>query len=254
MELLHENRPGSTIITLICYPYEGGIDLRDETTNNAPSSYYVPTTCLQRGTSMDTDFITLASFVVITTFTPGPNNISSASMGILYGYRKTLPYLAGIVSGFFLVMLLCGLISSTLLRILPGMENILRYLGAVYILWLAYHTLKASYTFEEEQQVLMGFPQGFLLQLLNPKAIVYGLTLYSTFLSGIAGNPFFLVVSTVAVAIVAFAAISTWTLFGTAIRTYLNRPRVKQVLNIALSLLLAFTAVELSGVLDLIFT
>jgi cysteine/O-acetylserine efflux protein len=202
---------------------------------------------------MNIDFFGLASFVLVATFTPGPSNISSASMGILNGYRKTLPFLSGILGGFFLVMLLCGLISSTLLRILPGIENILRYLGAAFILWLAYHTLKASYTFEEDQQALLGFPQGFLLQLVNPPAIIYGLTLYSTFLGGLAAKPIALFVSAVAVAIVGFAAVSTWTLFGTAIRTYLDRPRIKQVLNTALSLLLAFTAVELSGVLDLLF-
>ena len=39
------------------------------------------------------DLIPLISFVVVTTFTPGPNNISSASMGVLHGYRKTLNFL-----------------------------------------------------------------------------------------------------------------------------------------------------------------
>ncbi len=202
---------------------------------------------------MNIDFFALTSFVVIATFTPGPSNISSASMGILNGFKKTLPFLFGVWVGFFLVMLLCGLISSTLLRILPGIEKILRYLGAAFILWLAYQTLKASYTFEEGEQVLLGFPQGFVLQLVNPPAIIYGLTLYSTLLGGLAAKPLPLFVSAVAIGLVGFAAVSTWTLFGAAIRTYLNRPLVNQLLNTALSLLLAFTAIKLSGVLDFIF-
>ena len=45
---------------------------------------------------MGIDFIPLVSFVMVTTFTPGPNNISSASMGVLYGYRDTVKYLAGL--------------------------------------------------------------------------------------------------------------------------------------------------------------
>jgi len=199
---------------------------------------------------MNSDFFALASFVIITTFTPGPNNISSASMGILYGYRKAVRYLAGITTGFFLVMLICGWISATLLHIFPAFEQILRFVGAVYILWLAYHTLKASYTFEEDQQLLFGFPKGFLLQLLNPKAIVYGLTLYSSFLGEMITNSFSLLVSALTLAGVTFWAISTWTLFGAAIRSYMHRPRIKQVLNAALSLLLVYTAVELSGILD----
>jgi len=174
-------------------------------------------------------------------------------MGILYGYKNALGYLSGIFSGFFFVMLLCGWISSTLLQVLPAFEDILRIFGAVYILWLAFHTLKASYTFKEDQQVLLGFPKGFFLQLLNPKLIVYGLTIYSTFLGEIVANPFCLFVSALAFAGIGFCSISVWTLFGAMIRAYLNRPRVKQILNTTLSLLLVYTAVELSGILDFLF-
>lgn len=201
---------------------------------------------------MDFDLIPFISFVLITTFTPGPNNISSASMGILYGYKKTARYLAGITTGFFFLMLLCSWISATLLRVFPVMEGFLRIFGAIYILWLAYHTLKASYSFQDEEQALLGFSNGVLLQLLNPKAIVYGLTIYSTFLSGMLGNPLQLFLITVGLGLVTFSAISTWALLGAAIRIYLNRPRVKQLLNVILSLMLVYTAIDLSGLLKLL--
>ena len=90
----------------------------------------------------------ILSFVLATTFSPGPNNISSASMGVLHGYRKTLRYLMGIATGFFFVMLLCGWISRTLLDAIPALETMLRIIGAGYILWLAYHSLRANYSKE----------------------------------------------------------------------------------------------------------
>ena len=130
---------------------------------------------------MGIDFIPLASFVVVTTFTPGPNNISSASMGVLYGYRDTVKYLTGISVGFFFIMLLCAYVSSTLLRLTPSVEPMLRIIGAAYILWLALSTARASYGFNSMDQPPMGFKKGFLLQTLNPKVAIYGLTLYSTF-------------------------------------------------------------------------
>jgi len=201
---------------------------------------------------MNTDLVALISFVLVTTFTPGPNNISSASMGILHGYRATLRYLSGISTGTFLIMLLCGWIASTLLQIFPAVESILRIVGALYILWLAFHTLKASYAFEEGEATSLGFPQGLLLQVLNPKLLVYGLTLYGTFLSSIVTNGIHLLLSALIVTTIGFCSISTWTLLGATIRAYLDRPRVKQVLNTALSLLLVYTAVELSGLLDLL--
>ena len=198
---------------------------------------------------MPADPIALATFVLITNFTPGPNNASSASMGILHGYRNTLGYLAGITAGFFLVMLLCGWVSTSLLQVFPAIENTLRILGAAYILWLAFHTLKASYALQENGQAVLGFSRGFVLQLLNPKVIIYGLTVYSTFLGAAVTSPPALLASALALAGVGFVAISAWTLFGATIRAYVNRPRVRQVLNAALALLLVYTAVELSGLL-----
>lgn len=198
---------------------------------------------------MDPDLIALATFVFVTSYTPGPNNISSASMGILYGFKKTVNYLLGISMGFFVVMLLCGWASGALLAAFPAFERVLRIIGAGYILWLAWHTLKASYMFSEEEQSLFGFSKGFFLQLLNPKAIVYGLTLYSTFLLDRVTTLISLLFTALIFSIVTFSATTIWTLFGSAIRTYLDRPKVKQWINIALSLLLIYTAIELSGLL-----
>ncbi len=201
---------------------------------------------------MNPELLTLISFVLITTYTPGPNNISAASMGVLYGYKRTLPYLLGMVSGFFVMLTLSGLVSSFLLEQIPAFETILRIAGALYILWLAWHTLKASYTFNEEEQKPLGFIQGFLLQVLNVKVIVYGLTLYGTFLANKIPSFFHLVLSAALFASVGFTSVTLWTLFGAGIRKYLNRPKVRKIINITLALLLVYTAVDISGLLKLI--
>lgn len=200
---------------------------------------------------MDPEFLALASFVLVTIFTPGPNNISSASMGILYGYRRMLRYLLGIMCGFFVVLLLSGWVSSFLLSTFPWFETVLRILGALYILWLAWHTLKASYTFEEGDQKPLGFLQGFFLQILNLKAIFFGLTIYSTFLAEKIGSLFELILSAAILAVTAFASVSLWTVFGAVIRKYLGKPAIKRAINIILALLLVWTAVDISGILEL---
>jgi len=191
----------------------------------------------------------LLSFVLITTFTPGPNNISSASMGVLHGYKNTLRYLVGIAVGFFFMMLLCASISASLLNLIPAFEPILRLVGAGYILYLAFGTLKTSYTFEEHNSKPMGFAKGLMLQLLNPKGIIYGLTLFSVFLVSITNNVIMLLLAAIFLAATAFCATSTWALFGTAIKTYLHYPRAKLAVNTILSIFLIYTAVELVGIL-----
>jgi cysteine/O-acetylserine efflux protein len=173
-------------------------------------------------------------------------------MGVLYGYKRTLPYTLGIAVGFFVLLSLCGLLSGFLLEKIPAFEQVLRIAGAVYILWLAWHTLRASYNFDEEKQKPLGFIQGVLLQLLNVKAIVYGLTIYSTFLADQISSKLFLFVSAVIFSILSFSSVTLWTLFGAGIRKYLNRPKIRNAINITLALLLAYMAVDISGLLKLI--
>ncbi len=201
---------------------------------------------------LNSNLMAFLSFVSITTFSPGPNNISSASMGVLHGYKSTLKYLTGIAAGFFFIMLLCGWISNTLLKTFPSFEMGIRFIGAGYILWLAFETLRANYTFKEDNQALLGFTKGLVLQVLNPKVIIYGLTIYSTFLAPIRENPAYMMLSALFLATIAFCAISTWALFGSAIRTYLRQPTIQRSVNLILSLLLAYTAIELSGLLTAI--
>lgn len=198
---------------------------------------------------MGIDFIPLVSFVMVTTFTPGPNNISSASMGVLYGYRDTVKYLAGITVGFFFIMLLCAYVSSTLLNLIPSVEPVLRIIGAAYILWLAIGTARTSYAFKDAGQPPMGFKKGFFLQTFNPKVAVYGLTLYSTFLSPAADNLFVLTVFAMLFALTAFCSTSTWALCGAAIRTHLHQLKVRLLVNAVLILLLIYTAIDLSGII-----
>lgn len=95
---------------------------------------------------MNIDMVPLISFVIVTTFTPGPNNISSASSGLMYGYKKSFNYLVGIASGFFVVMIACAYLSSALLAVIPVAERYLRWIGACYILWLAIGTLRSCYS------------------------------------------------------------------------------------------------------------
>lgn len=197
---------------------------------------------------MNIDLVPLVSFVLVTTFTPGPNNISCASMGVLHGYGKTFRYIAGIATGFFMIMLLCAFVSSSLLKFLPSAEPVLRIVGAVYILWLAFGTARATYAFGSTGQSPMGFKKGFFLQTLNPKVVIYGLTLYSTFLSNVSGNHLALVAFALLFALTAFCAVSTWTLCGAAIRTHLHQPGIRKLINTVLVLLLVYTAFDISRV------
>lgn len=170
-------------------------------------------------------------------------------MAVLHGYKNTLKFQLGLASAVFVLMFLSGWFSATLLRLFPGLERILRYIGAAYILFLAFVILKASYTFAEQHERQRGFVHGLMLNLLNPKLFVYSLTLFSSFLASTTTS--FPVLTSVCflLAAVSFCATSTWALFGTGIKHYLHNLRLKMAINIILSLMLVYAAAALIGIL-----
>ena len=196
---------------------------------------------------MSTGFLPLLSYVLISTFTPGPSNISSASVAVLHGYKNTLRYQIGLAAGVFLIMAFTGWISTTLLQYFPLLEPVLRYIGAGYILYLAYVILKASYTFTDQATQTSGFLQGLMLQVLNPKLIVYAFTVFTAFLAPVTDDAVLVLIAAFLLAIISFGSTSVWAIFGTAIKTYLHNPRLKMIVNILLSLSLAYTAIALIG-------
>lgn len=197
---------------------------------------------------MNIELLPLITFVLVTVFTPGPNNVSSAAMGVLHGYRGSFKYLLGIMTGFFFMIQLSAWVASTLLAFFPWLQTWLQYIGAVYILYLAFATLKASYNLGEGESKPLGFVNGLLLQLFNPKLIVFGLTLFSTFLAPIVHDARLLLLAAVGLDLLCFTAISLWTLFGAAIARYLKQPRTRLAVNAVLALFLVYTALELAGI------
>ena len=196
------------------------------------------------------DFLALIPFVIITTFTPGPNNITCASMGIQFGIRRSLPFMTGIVSGFLAIMILAGFFSNLLFQAIPLLEPVMRWIGAAYILYLAYGIIKSDYHFETQvQSQPFGFLKGFLLQFINPKGIIYALTLYSAFLFPIIHLPAYIFLAALALSSTGFLSILTWTSLGALISKIINQGKTKKIINTILALLLVYTAVKLTGLL-----
>ncbi len=88
-----------------------------------------------------------------------------------------------------------------------------------------------------------------MLQLLNPKLIVYAFTLFSGFLAPITTNAAWVLLAAVLLAATSLGATSVWAIFGTAIQTRLHNPRLKAIVNILLALSLVYTAIVLTGLL-----
>ncbi len=122
------------------------------------------------------------AFTFITAFTPGPNNILALSTGTRYGFRGSTPILTGICSGFFCVMLLCCVLVFSLASLSARFIAVMKYVGCLYIVWLAWKIATARPEEEGNPKPGTGFMTGFILQFINVKIIIYGLTAFSGFI------------------------------------------------------------------------
>jgi len=198
------------------------------------------------------DLLPTLLFVFVTTYTPGPNNIVAGSMGALYGYRRTAPFLLGIASGFLVVMLVCCSLTTAMSSYLSQVARFVKYIGAGYILWLAYSVYRSSSLIDKPEQAKpLRYRDGLLLQFVNPKAAFYGLTVSSVFLMPVLDEPATFILAPPLLALVAFSAISTWALAGHIVRRWLNTPARVRVLGAVLALALVYTALDLLGVMTI---
>src|SRR5215475_3525554 len=76
-------------------------------------------------------------FAVVMFFTPGPNNIMLLSSGLTYGFRRTVPHIAGITVGFAFMIAAVGLGFGTIFAAFPVLQLILKYAGAAYLVYLS---------------------------------------------------------------------------------------------------------------------
>ena len=129
------------------------------------------------------------SYALVVTFTPGPNNLMSMFNAGRDGYGRTLRFMAGIMTGFFIIMLLSAAFNLFLAAFIPRFTFAMKIAGATYMLFLAWkvsgihirHKGEASGE-EKKSGSVNSFRVGMIMQLVNVKVILYGLTILSGFI------------------------------------------------------------------------
>jgi len=182
------------------------------------------------------------SYVLVTTFTPGPNNIMALANASKYGLRRTMRFTLGVCAGFFLVVGLSIVFTIVLYRLVPTIKPVMTVIGAAYILWLAYKTVTSS-PHDDGASGQNTFLSGMLLQFLNPKAILYGLTAASTFIVPYYHAAPVLVAFAAALALVSLVSTSCWALFGSVFERFMADNH--HIVSWVMGALLVYCAVSL---------
>ncbi len=187
------------------------------------------------------NFIALGMYVAVTTFTPGPNNLMAMSNGLHTGFRRTIKFLGGVFAGFFVVMLICGFANFAFMTLLPSIHIWLNLFGAGYMIYLAIHVMRSKPHLEEDNEALHTLKAGFSMQLINPKVILYGITVFSNFIIPIYRSIPSLILFSLILAMIGLIASSCLAYFGVIFRTFFAK--YDRVINLAMGLLLIYTAI-----------
>ncbi len=185
------------------------------------------------------------TYALITTYTPGPNNITSMVHGSRLGFKRSYPFNIGIYIGFTLVMIVSALFSQWVLSSLPQLMFIMQALGTAYILYLAYSTFKSKDIKWSETEGRGGatVKAGFLLQLVNAKIYIYGISSMSLFILPYVQEEWKILLFAVLLSSIGMTANVTWAIVGDLLRKTFNRHY--KIINIILSLLLIYAAISL---------
>lgn len=204
------------------------------------------------------------SYVFVVSFTPGPNNIMAMAYSSKFGYKKTLRFILGVCTGFFIVMILCSYFNLWLFSIMPKVKVFMGVLGAGYMIYLAIKIMKSKEEVDEveiddedndenksklNKSDIHSFFTGVTIQFVNPKAILYGITVVSNFIIPYYRSSLAFILFSFFFAVVGFMSTSSWALFGSLFNKFLSKYRSQ--FNIVMGLLLIYSAISISGITDL---
>ena len=174
-------------------------------------------------------------YSVINAFTPGPGNVLALNTVTNYGYKKGRPLYWGIFAGYYVVQIICAVFVFGVSTFLPDVPGIMKYIGAAYILWLAVH-IAMSRPDTDSVEKSASFLKGFLLQFVNVKIYLFGITALTGYITDFSASLWVLILFEFIIATIGTVATLTWVGMGVLIQKVYQRHY--RVINVILALTL----------------
>lgn len=187
-----------------------------------------------------TMIISITSFALASTMTPGPNNIMLLSSGLTFGYKRTIPHALGINFGFPVMVLCVGLGVGKLFEVFPFAYTALKVVGIIYLFWMAWHiaNTKGSPATQNKNDKPFTFFQAALFQWINPKAWVVAITSTAAFITD--HEIAFIQVMIISCIFFFCGILSTnsWSLGGVMLKQFIRNERLIKIFNITMAILI----------------
>ena len=186
--------------------------------------------------------LALAAFALVSSITPGPNNLMLMASGANFGFRRTVPHMLGIGIGFGVMILLVGLGLVRIFDAFPVAHLVLSVIGVTYLLWLAWKIANAGAPDAARKTARpFSFVQAALFQWVNPKAwqmALTAITLYAPDRTAVA-----ILWVALVFALINLPSVSVWTVMGQQMRRVRSLPARLRAFNWSMAGLLVLSLV-----------
>jgi threonine/homoserine/homoserine lactone efflux protein len=189
--------------------------------------------------------VSLMAFTFVAGITPGPNNIMLFASGLNHGVKKSLPHYFGVCIGFMFLVAAIGFGLGAIFKHSPFLHQILKILGAIYLVYLAWKIASAST--ESNRGVIRNpftFIEAALFQWVNPKGWVISIGAIATFTipSNIIGSIAAIIIMYF---IMGLLTMGVWLTLGATLQRFLNSGKRKRIFNISMAILLILSIIPM---------
>ncbi len=189
---------------------------------------------------MTTELFTgLLLFAFVASATPGPNNMMLMASGVNFGFRRSLPHMAGVTIGFGVMIVLAGLGAGQVFGRWPWLYSVLKVASVGYLLWLAWKIANSGVLTpaDDTQARPMTFLEAAAFQWVNPKGWTSALSAISAYT---VPDQYLATMLLVAAAFVGWSplVVIVWTAFGVRLKALLSYPARVRTFNILMALVL----------------
>ncbi len=194
----------------------------------------------------------LASIVI--SLAPGPDNIFVLMQSVIYGRAAGFRIISGLCSGLLVHTFLVTVGVSALIKASPTAFFILKVAGALYLTYLAVLAWKApTVPLEEEKTGTTRSPKtfwawwrrGFIMNLTNPKVIIFFLAFFPQFVSDKYSYPLQMVIMGITFVGATILVFGACAIFAEMVRQKVSSPRVQQWINRTGSVIFVLLAANL---------
>ena len=192
---------------------------------------------------MHPELLSMSLFMLVTSCSPGPNNIVASYSAFNYGITKTIPHMFGVIFGFTTLVAVINFGLINIFKMFPMIQEVLKYTGSIFLVYLAYKIAFSKSNLNDTAENPVKFIETFFFQFLNPKGVIVAIIIVSTYVDS--GENFFNHSFWVLSTSFFFAcfSISFWTLVGKFLRKFATNEKFIKYFNYVMSVLLLLSII-----------